>query len=73
MKMIKHLTREIVTSKVFVLGCKEGRIKMKLLKPTHEYSGEIMEYKHAFYNQENNHMAVVLYKILILSMNGLKK
>ena len=45
---------------------------MKLLKPTHEYSGEIMEYKHAFYNQENNHMAVVLYKILILSMNGLK-
>ncbi len=21
---------------------------MKLLKPTHEYSGEIMEYKHAF-------------------------
>ena len=45
---------------------------MKLLKPTHEYSGEIMEYKHAFYNQENNHMAVVLYKILILSMIGLK-
>lgn len=46
---------------------------MKLLKPIYEYSEQITEYRDAFYMLMNNHMAVVPYKILILSMNGLKK
>ena len=45
---------------------------MKLLKPTYEYSKQITEYRDAFLHADEQPHGSSSYKILILSMNGLK-